>query len=562
MKKLIYLFIAFIGLAITGCEPMEDVQDEINAELDSERAVADREYTLTEDDYSAIGLNFPNFNSEDDARELIPTLLETQYPNYGAGSSVSVTFDIYDPMNIDEYAVTSQDYEDAGVTYFPQTSAISSFLVSKFPSAERGDIIELTYQGVAANDTIEITSSSDYDLIGEEFATDYPDPAENVADHHSFEIRSDRNTGWSESMIREALTYILSTKDAGVSGMIYEVVYRTYNGSSGSSSMSFRYDGNAYVAVTYGEEYVFQESDTTAVEAALISDYPDAVGNLNRYGNFNLNNWDKGMIIEAAGAVLLDKFPYTETGDKYLFRYEYYDGDYGDDFVSVVYDGEEFVEDIAVSVIEMTNPFYYNNDAWMMPLILESEDYTAMGQRYPNFDDSDEALYKIAIFLGLEYPYAMEGDFVSVSYQFYSGSTSTRYTNFEFVDGAFNPISSVRTSSLQFGNVDGEWVPDNTIRYSLVGSDYTTIADALEESYSGPVASMARYNNFDRRSGNSAYWSDEMILEAMQILLNRIAPNAEVGQKYVLTYEIYNGSNGTEDISLIKNEAGEWVINE
>ena len=106
------------------------------------------------------------------------------------------------------------------------------------------------------------------------------------------------------------------------------------------------------------------------------------------------------------------------------------------------------------------------------------------------------------------------------------------------------------------------WVPDNTIRYSLSGDDYAIIAGELVDVYPNQVSSMEQYNNFDRREGNSAYWSDDMLLEAMQALLDEIAPNAEVGQQYVLTFDIYNGTNTTESLSLIKDESGAWVINE
>ena len=137
------------------------------------------------------------------------------------------------------------------------------------------------------------------------------------------------------------------------------------------------------------------------------------------------------------------------------------------------------------------------------------------------------------------------------------------YVNYIFEDGEFNVVPSTRTASLQFGlNDEGVWVPDNTIRYTLTGNDFATIASALQDKYPDPVSSMLRYNNFDTRSDNGAYWSPDMILEATRIVLNNMAPNAEVGQKYVVTYAVYDGSNTTNSISLIKNEAGEWVINE
>ncbi|PZP97455.1 MAG: hypothetical protein DI572_06860, partial [Staphylococcus epidermidis] len=73
------------------------------------------------------------------------------------------------------------------------------------------------------------------------------------------------------------------------------------------------------------------------------------------------------------------------------------------------------------------------------------------------------------IFLENRFPYAQDGDFVALGYDFYSGETTREYANFVFEDGEFNYIPSVVESSLQFGNDGTQWVPDNTIRYSLSG---------------------------------------------------------------------------------------------
>lgn len=570
MKKLIYLFIAFIGLTITSCEPMEDVQDEINAELDSERAVADREYTLTEDDYSAVGLNYPNFNSEEDARELIPSLLSTQYPNYGAGSSVNVTFDIYDPIRVEDYTLTADDYETAGLeeAYFTSSSQIVDALEDIFPAGEDGDYIELTYTVVAEDISYEFTSE-DYDLAGEELATDYPDPADNAAQYSSFEIREDRDSYWSDEMILEAINIVLGDNFDDVTNQIYSVSYTTYNGGAGDGSMTVQFNGNAYVPFG-GTSYEISDADFDEIGGEFAETYPEPAASAIDFGNFDTGYsdasvWSDNMILEAINFLLGERFPNAEDGAEFAVSYETYDGTRTTEVMNVVKSGDDFVLDTSATVVTITatDVFAVTNGDWGMPFTLDMGDYEAMGQSYANFSNEDLALYRIGIYLGMQFPFAEEGDITAVSFDLYdSGDTSTEYVNFIFEDGSFDPIPSVRSSSLQFGNVDGEWVPDNTIRYSLIGSDYGIIADALEDTYSGPVSSMARYNNFDRRSGNSAYWSDDMILEAMQILLNSIAPNAEVGQQYVLTYEIYNGSNGTEEISLIKNEAGEWVINE
>ena len=136
-----------------------------------------------------------------------------------------------------------------------------------------------------------------------------------------------------------------------------------------------------------------------------------------------------------------------------------------------------------------------------------------------------------------------------------------KYSNFIFENGKWSVVPSVKTQTLQFGNIDGIWIPDNTIKYTLSGDDYTFIGNLFFRCHSiprlwGAAAGLLRYPDFDTRD-----WKPEMILEAMNYLLDqKVAPNAEEGQKYLLTYATYDGSNGTETISLIKT-GGEWVLN-
>ena len=72
---------------------------------------------------------------------------------------------------------------------------------------------------------------------------------------------------------------------------------------------------------------------------------------------------------------------------------------------------------------------------------------------------------------------------------------------------------------------------------------------------------MDSYGNMDRRVGNPAEWTDAMVLEALNIVLDNIDPNAAEEQKYVVTVDIYNGGNTTEDFAVIKM-GGEWVYQE
>ena len=93
MKKIIYLF-AVIGLVIaSGCNPLEDINEEIDAKINP--IVGDAEYTLTDEDYSALDLSYGSFSSLEDAKAALPAFLKEKYPVWGKGSSVLAGYKLY-----------------------------------------------------------------------------------------------------------------------------------------------------------------------------------------------------------------------------------------------------------------------------------------------------------------------------------------------------------------------------------------------------------------------------------------------------------------------------------
>ncbi|MCF4100754.1 hypothetical protein L1I30_03645 [Gillisia sp. M10.2A] len=386
MNKTIYYLAIFLGLALTSCEPMEEIHDDINNKLDNSLAVGNIEYTLTSDDYSDLGLSFPNFNSVEDAKNLLPAFLEDNYPYYGAESQANLTFDIYAPQSTE----------------------------------------------------------------------------------------------------KSLIVYTVTTED---------------------------YDSNPETA---------------------------------QYDNFD----DESQIY----ALLNKKFPNLANRTLVSLTYKYYDG----------------------QAKTLNNGFLYVNGEFMLIEGLTDAEYIATGESYPNFSSADEANQKLPIFLKEKYKYRTfeAGDLVSVLYKLYTkdvqdvdgdGSTEDNATYsyvkyFSWNGEAFEPYNNTVAQTLQFGNIDGTWIPDNTIRYTLSGTDFAYIGTQFADAYPTPASSAGRYGNFDRRSSNTAYWSDAMILEAVNAVLDNINPNAEEGQKYVITYDVYNGSNTTEVISVIK-EGGSWILN-
>jgi hypothetical protein len=119
----------------------------------------------------------------------------------------------------------------------------------------------------------------------------------------------------------------------------------------------------------------------------------------------------------------------------------------------------------------------------------------------------------------------------------------------------------VISTSLQFGNDGDSWVPDNTIRYTFTGDDVDYISNALIDVYPGPADNVGFFGSFDRRPTSSNYWSDDMLLEAFNELLENGNFVTAEEQKYVLTYIIYNGST-TNETKSVEKTGGVWVYQE
>lgn len=563
----------FLGLALTGCEPMEDIHDEVDTAIGEPNVQGAVNYTLTEEDYTdpvtagGLGLSFPNFSSVDEAKSLIPVILNRDYPMWGEGSLVNATFNLYDPIRIHEVTMTEEDYADLNLSdnYITDFYQLQNFVSSEFPQAGEGDFVEVTYNKIAEEIAYTLTDS-DFEVIETELSAAYPGPAENAGSFGSFDVRDWSDNYWNDDMILEAINVVLSEEFDDIPGQTYNVSYDVYYPAT--LSMSVAFNGNEYVRIG-GMAYDVSNDDFDLIEAEFASVYPDPAESAAQYNNFERRStsdayWSDAMILEALDFLLKEKLPNATEGEEYDVTYRTYSGSAGSEIISLVFENGNWVPNTNATIytVKESTVLAYANNRWAMPISLEREDYTAMGQSYPNFSDEDEAIYKIGIWLGLEYPYAEEGDFAAISYDLFSGGVSTEYANYFFNGDEWEYIPSVVEQSLQFGLEDGAWAPDNTKTYTLTQADYAFIGAEFADVYEDPAWSVGRYNNFDTRSGNRNQWDDAMLLEAMNVLLNeRVAPNAEDGQKYVVTFNIYDGSAGTRSLNLIYQD-GAWMLNE
>ncbi len=211
----------------------------------------------------------------------------------------------------------------------------------------------------------------------------------------------------------------------------------------------------------------------------------------------------------------------------------------------------------------LTDGFYFEDGDWNKIEGFTEDQYNAMGEGFSNFSSHDEAEVKMPIALLDVYKYDPKepGDIVMAMYELYKGGGVVKsYTkNYVFNGSSWSIYNNEIVETVQFGHDGSTWVPDNTIKYTLTGADIAIISDALIGTYPGPADNVGFFGSFDRRSGSSNFWSDAMLLEGFNILLDSIHAGAEEGQKYVLTYVIYNGSTTTESMSVIKT-GGVWVV--
>jgi hypothetical protein len=571
MKRIIYL-LAIVGVIVTGCNPIEDIFDDIDAQV--EPNVGSAVYTLSSEDfdwyleeedgsYSNHNLNFTAdevddledevINSEDAAKAWLPVRLNDLYPIWGEGSAVLVGYDLYignaegvsDFTGADTYQLTNADYATSGSDafgFYPLVDSndhIPGVLDAAIAGPVEGQIVLAKYDQYFNDPVVGLADIVSYNFAGsmegwqieEEFGGDdvwTSDPAYVMG--NSYFGGQVANTEWlvspsidltGEFNLKFQITQELDF--AGDASLLKILVSTDYSGdvlsatwdeitlanpATGTMASSEDYDFSAYDGQTINVAFRYESSDTDAGRWRIAS-----------------------MAIKTLGVT----------------------GDADNKGTYFVYDGGEW---------EQADDVYY----------LSKTDYDSMGEnsgepgRYNNFSSSTPADAYVPTFLSINDPFAFgqEGDEIFVIYKYFSTScfcTQTRGNSYTVVNGAWTSYSPVISTALQFGHDGDSWVPDNTIRYSLTGADVSFISNAFITIYPGPADNVGFFGSFDRRISSDNYWSDAMLLEAFNALLDNIDPSAQEGQKYVLTFVTYIGSLADESKSVIKT-GGVWVLQE
>jgi len=349
MKKIIYLLM-ITGVLFTSCDPLEDIDNALNAQEDI--IVGEAKFTMTDDDYDDLNLSFGNFSSVDDAKALIPDLLVDKFPVWGEGSLAEVTFDLFKSNSIRnpiEYEVTDQDYEDTGFGFgnFSNDADFETFLSFKYPNATRGDLVDLTYQWWAPGletrtDKIILLdgwqkttqfSSDDYDAMGQNFP--------NFSDRDLAEFRI--------GIYLKTLLPFAEAEDH------LTTLYQFWNGSEVIDRIApYTYDGDKWNiigsviedTIKFGHNGTVWEPDNTIIYTLTSADFA-LVGNGN-FNNFDVREgrgeFEESVRIEKINIILKNNFPNAAQGQKFLVKYAVWTGAPDVFEIKLILEGADYVK--------------------------------------------------------------------------------------------------------------------------------------------------------------------------------------------------------------------------
>ncbi|KAA5820887.1 hypothetical protein FPF71_17255 [Algibacter amylolyticus] len=609
MKK-IFLLLTVFSMVFTSCDPLEDINAEVDAQANP--IVGDAEYTLTGDDYDELDLQYGSFNSEDDAKALIPELLTEMYPAWGNKSSVSVGYKLYvgNAFGVKDYYLDQDDYTFSGSDLLGfeadavPSNYLADILANSAGSASEGDYIVAKYSqytgsAYVVTPTVSLEENLDYGAISASLTTissdswvnhsgagnelaystesltmdDYPSSNVGGSIVLSNSGSEDVNTNIT-SIITSGIVYssaLMNFSEVGDGTYFFHLMEE--DGSFNySARLGAKSDGSGNILFGIGASSSTLTYGTTSFNLnttyLIVTSYDTATGVSNLYvltsaldskpatpeatSTGNSGNSAQRIGIRQGGggpSVIIDGIRVANSW-------------------SAIMSNDDLDDEVIGDKIDLEAGYTYNGEAWVTPTdrfyLISDEDFDSMGEasgqpgRYNNFGSSTPAEDYLPTFLGIKFPYALEGQELDVVYDYFSSSSGAQVRGnlYTVIDGKWVGYESTIDTTLQFGHDGTTWVPDNTIKYTLIrNGDYEYMASQLTEpEYAGLIGNLASYGDFDYN------WSDDQIHYALKLFLDHLDPDAAEGQKYILTYVIYD--NGESDYQTgFKKEGGVWVLN-
>lgn len=597
-----------LGLIFTmGCHPMDDIHAEID--LQEKVIVGSAEYTLTDEDYDDLDLGFGSFSNLDDAKSMLPPFFAEMFPIWGKGSSILSGFQLYignapgvgDYTYADQYPLTETDYALSGSDvdgFYPDAypeEYLANILGANMAAPTEDDIVLAKYKqytevpvktvtsnyiveenfnyGSTAGDLTAITSNWDAHSGAGSLFVGYDTSSLSMADYPSSGVGgsatitpSNREDIYTEfTPVTSGTVYLSALVNLSTVGTGTYFFHLKDDAFNYRARIGAKDDGSGKILFGIGASSTPSDSDYGTTSYDLNTTYL-------LVGSYNIDTGVSNLYVLTAPVGTEPGTPEaTSTGSSGLpistvaFRQ---DGD-GVEGPTATIDGVRvatswnaiMVNDVAVAVdgdYMRKEIFYtYSGSEWEESegvYFVSDADFDSMGEesgqpgRYNNFGSSTPPDDYLPTFLGIKYPYALEEDELFVIYDYFSSSSGAQIRGnlYTVIDGAWVGHQSTISTTLQFGYDGSNWVPDNTIKYMLTPADYDFVVDTFSSKYSSETANLAAYGNF-----NGFSWTFAMIDEAIGAVLLNNFPGAAEGQKYVVTYSIYDGSTHDTTTSLI-----------
>jgi len=616
MKKIFY-FILVLGLVFTACEPMEDIYNEIDAQgtPDPRNTIGNDEYTLTSDDYTALNLSSGRFNSEDAAKSMIPGFISSipKYDYWLKNSTVLVNYNLFMgyPVSVKGYNLDQDDYTTSGSNlmgfqsyakpedFLPAIldAGISSPFDGKYAVAKYDQFTGSAYAvsptviidenfnyGATAGDLTTVTS----EWVGHSGSSPYVGYATSGLSMDSY---PSSDIGGSITIGNPGGEDVNKSFPEITSGTLYFSALVNFSAVSSGDYFFHLMPRDPYPAPFSGRTGAKDNGSGKILfgigATSSTLNYGTTAYDLNTtyliVASFNLDTGVSNLHVLSSALSEEPSDPEaTSVGSggyaltNIAIRQDNSDGPTGTiDGVrvantwSAIMSNEELDDEIIGEKVAKESYYMYSNGSWGAPAekfyFISDADFDSMGEEegQPGFKNTFGSSIPpsdyLAVFLNLKFPYASEGDELDVTYDYDSSSSGPQVRGdlFIFKDGKWSVFQSVQGASLQFGYDGTTWVPDNTIKYTLIrNTDYEYMASQLTSAeYAGLIGNLAKYGDFDYK------WTDAQIHYALSLFLDHHDPNATEGQKYILTYVIFDNGENDYTTSFIKQN-GAWVVNE
>jgi len=336
MKKLLFLSI-ITGIFLAGCNPNEELYDELD-KVTSDAYTDQLEYTLTEGDYSTIADlaladaetpedssrienidEYGAFADEFKAADYVPAFLANKYIALDQGSVIRVNYNYMGSVEAlnalsqyEYYTLKYYDYNSMGTGdgepgeydnfayYMDVESYLSDFLADKYPDAEEGFQVAVTYDyydnGVSA-----ITDFYSYEggtwQVGEAPASniyvmtedDYASIGGNVANYGNFS-EDDPPNKYLPTFLKQEYPY-------AEQGDEKYVVYDYYGGDRPVMASKYYFDGSVWKPyIQESNQFIFG-SEGWAFDPTV---------------RFTMSSGDYQMIVDERPSSYVDSYGNTE----------------------------------------------------------------------------------------------------------------------------------------------------------------------------------------------------------------------------------------------------------